>query len=511
MGILTDGLRGHPDLTVSGDTERTVVQEALEVASGSWERAVSARFLDFESYIRERNPSLLDFEHIPMLIRVIEKLLSGAEPRLMIFAPPRYLKSEICSRLLPGYELTQRPRNHVGLVSHSSSLALDLSESARDNYANAGGYLKPGTEAKSRWATAADGRMWASGLSGRFMGKGYHLGIVDDPVDPEQAISLSYQLRFERFWPAKFLSRQEPNARILFIMQRVGVEDPADFLFRREVGEGTEEAPEHWHVCALDEIHSDEPLGRWKGPRGLPETCTLEPDYRKVGQVLAPSRFSQEQVEKIHRTSASFVTQTQRQQRPLKPQGDFWEEKWFENHTYKTLPNNAYNGGKDWDTAYGEDPELAASGYVESYRGPGDPGQFPIFIESVDWDWKEFPELIQWMQSVPGPHYIEAKATGKSAVQALKAQDIQAQEVQVKGNKLMRASAAQPVVANRRVFVNENCIHHLLNGDRQGLLRVTAEALMRDEGGLDVNDMFVQAIHRHLKLGKKTKGTADFR
>src|SRR5690606_15782725 len=106
-------------------------------------------------------------------------------------------------------------------------------------------------------------------------GRGYKLAIVDDPVDPEKAWSPTYQRRFREWWPAKFISRQEPDARIIVVMQRLGLDDPIDFLLRREVGDGTDCAPEHWHVLFLDEIKSDEPIGRWDGPMGLPPTCTL--------------------------------------------------------------------------------------------------------------------------------------------------------------------------------------------------------------------------------------------
>jgi len=46
-------------------------------------------------------------------------------------------------------------------------------------------------------------------------------------------------------------------------------------------------------------------------------------------------------------------------------------------------------------------------------------------------------------------------------------------------------------------------------GEHQGLLRVTAEALMFGAGGLDLNDAFVQALHRHLGLGAKPRRLAQ--
>jgi len=100
---------------------------------------------------------------------------------------------------------------------------------------------------------------------------------------------------------------------------------------------------------------------------------------------------------------------------------------------------------------------------------------------------------------------VEEKATGKSVVQALKVYEIKAVPVAVKGDKFARAAAAQPAVSNRRVWVRKEVLQTLLFGEGQGLLRITAEALQAGQGGLDLNDAFVQALHRHLGLGK-TKG-----
>jgi hypothetical protein len=450
----------------------------------------------FRDFVERHNHTLLRYEHVPRLVDVADRVVRGNIKRLLVILAPRYFKSEVFSRLLPAYFLRQNPHLHAGLASYGAELAWSLSEEARNYYEGDGGLLSSTTAAKKQWKTQRSGRMWAAGVGGPLLGFGYHLGIVDDPTDPEKAHSPTYQKRFREWWPSKFLSRMEPNARVIFVMQRLGLDDPVDFLFRREVGEHTDEAPEHWHVLLCDEIRSDEKLGRWSGPMGLPPTCTLEPDPRELGEVLAPSRFSLSQVKALQTAAGSLVSSAQRQGRPMRPTGDFWREAWF--RTYDTLPPDAYNGGKDWDTAYTKNDANSASGYVETFRGRGKDGQFPIYIEDVDWDWREWPQLIEWMKSLSGPHHIEQKATGKSASQALTSEGINANEVPVKGDKFSRAAAVQPVVSNRRVWVNNRVLQSLLYGERQGLLRVTAEQLQMEGPDLDVNDMFVQAIARHV-------------
>lgn len=457
----------------------------------------------FRAFVERHNLGLLDYRHVPRLVDCADRVVRGDITRLLVILPPRYFKSETFSRLLGGYFARQNPHEWAAIVSYGADLAWELSENARNYFEADRGTLDPDSGAKKLWKTTVGGGMWAAGVGGPLLGRGYHLGIVDDPTDPEKAYSPTYQRRFREWWPAKFLSRQEPGARIILVMQRLGTDDPVDFLFRRELGENTERAPEHWHVVLGDEIKSTEPLGRWSGPMGLPPTCTLEPDERDVGQVLAPSRFSPERVEELQRAAGPLVTSSQRQGRPMRPAGDFWKKAWF--RTYDTLPEKAYDGGKDWDTAYTKKEANSASAFVESYRGPGPDGKFPIYIHDCDLDWREFPALVSWMKAQSGPHYVEQKATGKSVVQALGEQGITAEEVAVKGDKFARAAAVQPIVSNGRVWVRKDLAHDLLYGERQGLLRVTAEQLQADGDDLDLNDAFVQAVSRHTGLHAETR------
>lgn len=483
----------------------TVTQERIELEAVVREQERRARtFLDF---VHTHNPTLLRYEHVPRLVDVAERIVRGELTRVIIIEPPRYFKSEVFSRMLPAFYLRRHPSRRVADISYGAELAWELSEEAKNYFLADGGSLRLSTRAKKHWSVANGfGGMWAVGVGGAMLGRGYHLGVVDDPVDPEKAASPTYQKRFQTWWPSKFLSRQDKNAAIVVVMQRLGVQDPIDFLFRKEVGENTDEAPQYWHVVLCDEIKSDAPLGRWDGPMGLPPTCTLEPDERPKGQVLAPTLLSKEEVEVRQREAGSITTAAQRQGRPMTPKGDFWQRKWF--RVIDEVPPEAYNRGRDWDTAYTKDEANAATAWIKSSRGPArdkDDNEWPVYIEDIDWDWLEFPAMVDKMRSLDGPHYVEAKASGKSSVQALKAYKVMAEEVQVSGDKFARAAAAQPAVANGRIYVLKRVVKALLDAEGQGLMHVTAEALQGQVSGalLDVNDVFVQCLHRHLKLSEQ--------
>lgn len=504
---------------MSGGEGIDAARAYIEILARERQALVEAEPVSFHSYVRRSNPTLLRFEHIPRLIDVGERIITGSLSNVLVLLPPRYFKSEIFSRLLPGAFLERHPEAWAAVASYGADLAWELSEEARGYYVRDGGELRLETTAKKRWRNIPGGGVLAAGVGGQWLGRGFTLGVVDDPTDPEKADSFLYARKFAKWFPGKFLSRREPGARLVFVMQRLGPGDPVDFLFRREVGEDTDEAPLHWHVVVCDEIRDDGPLGRWDGPQGLPPTCTLEPDPRPKGAVLAPSRFSRGEVLAMQADAGLYVNAAQRQQRPAAPTGDFWREEWF--HVYDELPADAFDGGKDWDTAYTDREANSASAFVESYRGPEPPSsngkahsngkangksngkaikrrkRFPIYIEDVDWRWIETPELVDWMLSVDGPHFIEAKASGKSAAQTLRREGVTVKEVTVQGDKLARSSGVQPVVSQGRVFVNRRVLRKLLHGPRQGLLRVNAEKLVAGGPDLDLNDAFVEAVARH--------------
>src|SRR5690606_26959767 len=93
--------------------------------------------LTFEAFIRQVNPSLLDYEHVPRLVRVGQRVADGELSRVLVFLPPRHYKSETFSRLLPAYYLHRHPERHVGLACYGAALAWELSDDARAYYQEA--------------------------------------------------------------------------------------------------------------------------------------------------------------------------------------------------------------------------------------------------------------------------------------------------------------------------------------------------------------------------------------
>lgn len=463
----------------------------------------------FTEFVQALRPDMMEHAYVRRQVNVAQKVIDGRLRNVLVLIPTQYGKSTVWSQLLPAYYLLKYGARRVALSSYGAELAWEHSGEARDLYAESGGQFKEGNPkgATRNWRTArsqgARGGMWATGIGGPSLGRGYHLGITDDPIDPLQVSSTAFQTRFRKWWPAKWLRGQRPNAAKVFVMQRLGLDDPVAWLLEREEDP---DVAEHWHIVAFDELRSGEPFGRWSGPNGFPKTCTVEPDPRPIGHVLAPKFRPHAHVLHMQATAGPIVASAQRQQRPMMASGDFWPLGAFADRVYDVLPPDAIDGGWDWDTAYTDNEENSASAGIKSYRSAGERSTCKVYIDDVWWDWLKFPDLVKRMLGLSGPHYVEAKASGKSLVQVLAGYSVAASEVKVIGGKLERAAAAQPTPLAGRVYIRRIAYQKLLYGEGQGLLRVTAEAL-RDEksAGLDVNDAFVQSIWRHLDLASKRK------
>lgn len=268
--------------------------------------------LTFREFIARVNPRYKFYPHAERIIDVLQRVADGVLTRVLILAPPRTGKSEPVSRLFPAYWLYRHPEWWVGLTSYTAELANTLSRNARANYlALAGRQLADDSAAARHWETGEGGGMWAAGFGGSMLGKGMHLGLVDDPLkNAEEAQSEIVAKRNIDFWASTFKTRLEPNGAIVVVLQRwPGIADLVAQLFELENGE----EPERWHVVCLEGEKEADPLE-------IPASCTLEPDPRAPGEPLCPERLSVQRMRQMKEQSPYFFA-AQVQQRPRPREG----------------------------------------------------------------------------------------------------------------------------------------------------------------------------------------------
>ncbi len=271
----------------------------------------------FPAFIQQANPLYQFYPHLHNLHGFLERVAAGEIKRLMVFMPPRHSKSETVSRLFSAYYLLRHPERWVGISSYAEGLAFTLSRNSRDNYQRCGGILSPAAWAVSQWETGRGGGLWAAGVGGGITGKGFHLGIIDDPLkDAEEAQSLTIRDKIKDWYASTFYTRQEPEASIVVIQTRWHGDDLAGWLLSREADE-----PEHWHIVDFPAIAEKLPT--------FPPTCTVEQDWRQEGEALCPERYPLEKLREIENRLGPYFWASLYQQRPYSRTGGMFQRQWF--------------------------------------------------------------------------------------------------------------------------------------------------------------------------------------
>lgn len=275
-----------------------------------------ASLQDFQSFTSKANPRFKWYPHCIKIAEVLVRVANGEVSRVMIWTPPRHGKSELLSRLFSAYYLSLFPQRWVGINSYAADLAYTLSRSARDNYLSNGGSLKETAAAVKHWETVEGGGLWAAGVGGPITGKGFHLGIIDDPLkNAEEAASPTVTESHQAWYPSTFYTREEPAGAIVIMMTRWNENDLCGWLLSQEA-EGEE--PERWHVVCFEAIKEADPVE-------VPSTCTLEPDDREVGEALCPERYNLEKLTKIARRIGTYFWNALYRARPTPREGNMFK------------------------------------------------------------------------------------------------------------------------------------------------------------------------------------------
>ena len=432
----------------------------------------------FKTFIENSDKNYIFYRHCNVLINVLDRVANGELKRVMIFMPPRHGKSETASRKFPAHYMFKNPSHHVGLTSYSAELAYTLSRDARGNYEHTGRSLSEEASAVKEWHTSQGGRFWSAGVGGSITGKGFHLGIIDDPIkNDEEAYSDKVRESVWDWYRTTFYTRQEPDAAIVIIQTRWHADDLSGRLLAQE-----KEIPENWHIVNLQAIRDKENAIK------IPDTCTYEEDWREEGQALCPERYDEKKLFMMRKSAGEEIWGALYQQNPIIATGLIWKREWFENIVYDNEPENLQNEGYDWDTAETENEKNAAYAYVKSGINPLDG---LIYVSAIDFKWIDFADYINWMIDLGGIHHIEGKSSGKSAVSMMNKVGAYAYEVPVRGgDKVARARIASPMVERGKVRIKRSVLHRLLYDDRQGIIKFPLGSHK------DLNDAFVQMLNR---------------
>lgn len=423
--------------------------------------------LTFRQFIERAAPKYEFYRHADLLIDYLQRVADGEIDRLMIFLPPRHSKSETVSRLFTAYYVYTYPWRWVGLCSYGAELAQGMSRVAQDHYLRMGGEIDPKQRATNLWGTTGGGGMWAAGVGGPITGRGFSIGIIDDPIkNAEEAHSETVRGKHKDWWDSTFSTRAEPGAAIVIIQTRWHEDDLSGWLLSRERGN----EPEGWTVINLPALAEDDDQAQF------PDACTVVPDFRQAGEALCPERYDADRLNRIRRRIQAYYWNALYQQRPSAPEGAIFKNHWWrfwKPHGVQlppvpvrladgaVLPIEAVNLPtlfdqelQSWDMAF---KDAAGSSYVVGQVW-GRVGSGRYLIDQVRGRWEftqTVAELVKLVNRYPGARLrlIEDKANGPAVISALGKRISGLVPVQVEGSKEARARAVSPDVEAGNVYL----------------------------------------------------------
>lgn len=401
---------------------------------------------------------------------------------LIVNIPPGSSKSTIWTIMLPAWAWTKDATLRILTISYSDELATEHAVKSR-NIIKSDLYralfpevkISKDKDNKTNYENSLNGQRIASGLGGSITGMHAHLIIIDDPLNPKQAASVDQCSSASKTIDNTLSTRKVDKSVTVtcLIMQRLGEADPTGHLLAKE-------GKKIKHIRLPAELKDG------------PKPSYLAAHY--VGGLLDQKRLPAPVLAEALADLGAAGYAGQFAQRPAPAGGLIWQ-KWFKEVPDENWPDRKHLSqlGTDWDTAYTKDEENAATAYVTA----GKIGH-NIYLDDFGFAWLEFPEMIKYMKTKQHPHYIEAKASGKSAKSTLNEQGVIAIEIAVKGgtDKIARTQMATPVAEAGFVYVRKSMVDMLYNDSKQGILFFPKGKYA------DLNDALTQCLQR---LGKKGK------
>lgn len=410
---------------------------------------------------RVLNPSenIKDNWHIKYLCdrlqEKFEKFERGESQKgIIINVPPRSLKSVICTVCYPIWCWTHYPS--LKFIASSNSGALSTEHNLLSRRLFASSFFKThwpnvvftgDQNLKTYFENNYTGIRRATSTGANITGSGADIICIDDPVNPQESESEAERVKANEHFDRTLSSRLNDQERGFFIlvMQRLHSMDLTGYLIDKN--------PNLWeHIVIPAELNSD------VQPEELKEYYT--------DGLFFPEKFGISTLEKAKSNLGSYGYAGQMLQRPSPEEGGIWQ-KWIKPMPLNEIPISMDSLGTDWDLAYTEKESNSASAFVTAGKIGRD-----MYITDIGWKWLEMPELIPYMNSKEPPHFVEEKASGKSAIQMLIGMGVPASGFKGKNkDKIAMARDATPFAEAGRVYCRADLLDRLYNDSKQGILQ----------------------------------------
>jgi predicted phage terminase large subunit-like protein len=282
--------------------------------------------------------------HIEVLASRLEACRRGESRRLIINLPPRSLKSHSASVAFSAWLLGHNPASQIICASYGQDLADKHARDCRTLMASAfyrelfpRTCLAPEKQSVNEFTTTAKGFRMSTSVGGVLTGRGADVIILDDPLKPDDALSVTRRTSVNEWYDNSLLSRLNSKADgvIIIVMQRLHQDD----LVGHVLGQGD------WEVLSFPAIAEEYESYTIKTPYGCSRFA------RSPGDVLEPDRESRATLDTIHRTIGTYNFASQYQQNPVPLEGVIIKRDWLQYYEPHQCPSTFSCILQSWDTA----------------------------------------------------------------------------------------------------------------------------------------------------------------
>lgn len=426
-------------------------------------KKIGGSFLEFVTFFA---PWFCVEEFHVLVAEKFQALHEGLIDRLMIFAPPRAGKSALTSYFLPLWWMGNHPSDQILHVSYAAPLVEGFGRQIKNAMmADAFREVFPGCElakdskSSGRWATTANGLYHAAGANTGIAGKGFHLGLIDDPISEQDAFSRTLRKNINEWYGPGFYTRRMPERNAIVITQtRWAVDDLSGYLLANAV---TVPGADQWVVLRIPGVIDQETAGELNRVASDPryqEFLHEGPQFYVSGGSFAPRRWPlktlQQSMNQLSRKDRAALYQ----QSPTEEGGSIIKaDEWRKWSKDKPLPKFEYLL-QAYDTAF--EPEEANDYSARTtwgvFRHPTTGRQCAMLLDRLQ-ERMEFPDLRaeayrSYKEYRPDRVLIEKKASGHSLVQELRRKGVPVTAQKIKGSKEARGHAVTVLFEQGCVF-----------------------------------------------------------
>lgn len=215
----------------------------------------------------------------------------------------------------------------IMVSSYSDELATDFGQRTRDIMQSPeyqvmfNTRLRPDAKAKGKWLTQNGGSYTAVGVGGALTGRGFKIGIIDDPFkNREEADSQVIRDSRHKWYQSTFSTREEGNSMIIFILTRWHADDLAGRVLKE----------------AADARKNGEPADDWDIIQ-YKAIATEDEPQRKEGEALWPSKFPLDKLQAKKAVMGSYEFSALYQQNPVDEENRKFKTDWFKTRPYSEV------------------------------------------------------------------------------------------------------------------------------------------------------------------------------